>query len=1690
MQRPLRFEPNVGQFPADVRALARHGGATLVATDAGPTLTLHGASTTTLGMHVRGGRVVQPELGARQDGVTNYYRGERPGSWHEGVAGFGTLTYPAVLDGVSLVFHGEEGQLEYDFVVAPGTDPAAVVLEVSGSRELSLTAEGQLAIHTPGGDLVQPKPRVYQRDGTGSEILVEAEYRLVGGSAVGFEVAAFDRARELVIDPVLSYGTYFGGTDDDTSVQMAIDGSGNALVSAATASTDVPVTVGSLARSTGTDVMIAKFSPTGVLVYATYLGGSGEESPVAMGTDGSGNAYVLGGTDSLDFAVSGVSLPRGSLDEGFLAKLSPTGQRLYATYVGGDGNETARALDVTADGVVVIVGDTSSTDFPLAASAVQGSSDAFVATFDAAGTCLLGAYVGGTAEEQGNAVTFDPAGNLLIAGTTSSDDFPLADAAFGRGADQDGFVAKLSPAGIVAYSTYLGGAAADVPVAIASDGSGNAILTGQSASADFPVTAGAREPAGSSDVFLTKLSPDGASLFSTCLGGTAADSVSALRIDASGNALLVGNTSSTNLPTTAGTLARGSGQDAFVASYSPTGAPTFVTYLGGAGTDDASCLALDPQRNVFVGGQTGSSNFPITIGSLARRAGLEGYVAKISPAGARMYVSYVGGNGADSVRQIGLDPLGQAIVAGFADASGLPTRADTIPYAGAQDLFVARLQGAPLAITPDSVTVTPLGSQTFEASGEGEGPYTFSMAMAPSGGTVDENTGAYTAGRTGGVVDVVRATRVGGSSVTANVTVTAGVSVTAGSPSVAPSGTTTVTAAGGTGAPFTYTVAAGTGATVDPDTGLYTAGTMGNVTDVVTATDSLGNFATVEIGVGSAIVISPAAPTVSPLQSVSFGAVGGSGTGYVWSAVTPPLASGGSIAADGAYVAGSVGNTVDVIRVTDSLGNRRRVNVTVGPNLSIVQPNPSATTPRGSLSFSTAGGHGGVKWTLDSAASGGTIVSATGEYVAGPVGGTTDVVRATDDLSNTATLAVEVGAGVSIAGARGVAPRESLELTATGGSGTGFVFSFAQNESSGTLVGKTYTAGSTPNRTDSVVATDSLGNVATVSIVVGPGVTIAPATAAVPPNGSFAFSASGGKGPFTWSIQPAESGSPTISGAGAYVAGATGNCSDVVIARDTLGNTASVAVSVGGGLVVTPVGPLPPRASVTLAASGGTGGPYTWSALDLASGGTISAVGVYRAGNTGLVTDKVRVTDALGNKRDVSIAVTRGVAVAATPEAVAPRGSAALTASGGSGTGFTWAFVTNGSGATVTAAGSYKAGNVGNVVDVLQAKDSLGNVANTSVTVTAPLVITPPQNGAPPNGELSFAASGGAAPYRFSLQVGASGGNVVDSTGHYRAGSTPDVQDVVAVTDANGVVVTALVDVGAGVSITPSVTIVSPNTSLAFVASGGSNTGFVWAMITNASTGSVDPDTGLYLAGPTADVVDVVRVTDSLLNSRDVSIVVGAALVLTPTAPAVAPRQSETFAATGGSGEYQFTLFTNASGATIDQGTGVYVAGATPNVVDRVKVADRVGNQAFVDVAVGAGLVVSPATLTLAAGATTTFAVEGGSGTGFVWSLAPNGSGAALDPATGSYVAGAVAGQDGVRVTDSLGNVATATVTVTAPPSAPDGGGGGADAGVTESSSIGDSGCTCHTTGGVSSPGAGSAILFGLALLLRRKPRS
>lgn len=1007
--------------------------------------------------------------------------------------------------------------------------------------------------------------------------------------------------------------------------------------------------------------------------------------------------------------------------------------------------------------------------------------------------------------------------------------------------------------------------------------------------------------------------------------------------------------------------------------------------------------------------------------------------------------------------------------------------------------------GRPVAtnvtVAPAVTNVAPRAGVAFGAGGGIGTSTTFTWALQTnaSGGSINASTGAYTAGPTPNVVDVVRATDDAGNTATANVNVGAGVSITPSAPAaVAPQASLQLTAAGGSGGGYTWSfVTNASGATVSP-AGLYKAGSTPNVTDTVRVTDALGNTATVSVPVGAGVAITPAAPTVAPRQGITFTATGGSNSGFVWTLVQNQ--SGAQLLGN-VYTAGATGSKTDRVRVTDSLGNTTTADITVGPQLA-VSPASTSSAPNGSVSFSTTGGSGVIaSWAFVTNASGGSI-NAAGVYKAGPTGSVTDTVRATDSLGNQASATITVGAGVSVTpAAPSVAPRGPIAFSATGGSGAGYTWSLLTNSSGASIDSGTgaYTAGPTGSKTDVVRVTDSLGNVRDVSVTVTVGVSIAPPAPAAPPLGSVQLTATGGSGAgFTWSVTANASGG-SVSAAGLYTAGPTGNVADTVQVTDSLGNTASVSVSVGGGVSINPAAPTtPPRGAIAFLVTGGSGAGYTWAFVTNASGGAINAAtGAYTAGPTGTVTDVVKVTDSLGNTKSVSVTVTAGVSISPTTVTLAPLGTAAFAAAGGSGAGYTYAVTTNLSGGSVVAAtGAYKAGNVGSVTDVVTVTDSLGNKASANVTVTKAVAVTPIATNVAPRGAASFAASGGAGGYTFSLATNASGGNVTASSGAYTAGAKGSVVDVVRVTDQNGAVTTASITVGPQITISPTPAHAPPLGKLTLVAQGGAGFGYVWELAATASGGSLDTVTGEYVAGPTANSIDTVRVSDGLGNVAILGISVGDGIAITPGTSAVPPRGGIAFAATGGSGSgYQWKLAANASGATIDAATGKYVAGAKGNVTDIVEVTDEVGGKTTSSIEVGAGLTMTPDQATVVAGGTLTFAVAGGSGAGYAWSLETDASGGKISP-EGIYVAGTTGGVDVVLVKDDLGNEVRANVTVRTDVPPPGGYASPGGYGATPPAHADDNACGCRVVGTsttqTSALGLGAALALALAARRRR----
>ncbi|MEJ2558931.1 MAG: SBBP repeat-containing protein [Anaerolineae bacterium] len=598
---PMSFVPNAGQTDPAVRFQAQSTGSTLFFTpnevvlslvthdqrrrtnDQSPE-TLHRRPSFVVGhssvMRLRfEGTNPAPELIGvdRLPGAVNYFIGNDPSRWHTNLPTYAGIIYRELYPGIDLRYEGTTGTadqaslLKGTYTVAPGADPTHIRWHYSGAASVRLDqATGNLLIELPSSNtisqLIERAPVAWQSI-NGRRLPVSVRYAVTANGSIGFVLGRYDSAYPLILDPALTYSTYLGGSGYDYGYDIALDADGNAYVVGYTNSVDFP-TVNPAQPDFGGgmgagDVFVVKLNPTGSnLVYATYLGGRGNDRGLAIALDADGNAYVTGDTTSIDFPTQNPVQPEtggGGPFEGdaFVAKLDATGSALvYATYLGGIGDEIGYGIALDADGNAHVAGYTSSINFPIA-NAVQPKpafpeglnvlGDAFVTTvISASGVYTWGysTYLGGTDWDEAHGIAVDAFGNAFVTGNTRSTNFPtmkpvqpdFGGGSFSRG---DGFVTQIINASGVytwGYSTYLGGTGSDTGYAIALDDSGDAYVTGETASTDFP-TANPFQAAnaGEQDAFVTKvISASGVYTwgYSTYLGGDGTDIGRDITVDA------------------------------------------------------------------------------------------------------------------------------------------------------------------------------------------------------------------------------------------------------------------------------------------------------------------------------------------------------------------------------------------------------------------------------------------------------------------------------------------------------------------------------------------------------------------------------------------------------------------------------------------------------------------------------------------------------------------------------------------------------------------------------------------------------------------------------------------------------------------------------------------------------------------------------------------------------------------------------------------------------------------------------------------------------------------------------------------------------------------------------------------------------------------------------------------------------
>jgi len=753
------FEPNRGQSNPNVKFVARGAGYSFFLDADGAVLASERARNSAhpdsgaklLRMKLAGANRSAFVTGAEQlPGRSNYFIGSDPANWHRDIPQFARVRYQNIYPGINLVFYGSQGQLEYDFQVAPGANPARPELEFDSSTRLELKG-GDLVLHGEGDSVRLHAPHVYQRLGSRDQS-VEGHFALRAANRVGFEVGRYDHSRELIIDPVLTYSTYFGGSGSESNPSVAVDTAGFIYLTGSTTSSDLPVTAG-VKQSTlngAQNIFILKLNPQGGstgIVYLTYLGGGGTDTSAGIAVDGGGNAFIAGTTSSTDFPTTPTAYQTAPATKGaqctsactsvFVSVLNSAGSALnYSSYLSGNGNDAASGMTIDNRSNLFVTGTTTSND-------PAGITDAFPAAMPP--TAKQPAFQGSS----------------------------LASIQF--------FVSKVNTASVgaasISYSTYFGGETPSNAIAvgggIAVDSTGNIyftgttnfLFTGGGRPVDFPIL-NAYQPCldkappttivnpvtctytttpTATDAFTAKLNPNVAAaqqlLWSTYFGGSLDDVATGIAVDSATNVYITGYTTSTDFTIPTGTLpfqsANAGGTDAFVARLinpsSGAVSSAYFSYLGGSGADKGLAIAVDTAKGALLTGATDSPNLPVTNGAIqSALAGTQNaFFAHINtstvtgqtPVGE--YVTYFGGNGTDNGTSIALDLGLNAYIAGDTTSATFPL---AVPVQsalnGPKDAFVAKFGTAAVLSVTGTLT---LGSGQQYVSAGSQATFTYTI---------------------------------------------------------------------------------------------------------------------------------------------------------------------------------------------------------------------------------------------------------------------------------------------------------------------------------------------------------------------------------------------------------------------------------------------------------------------------------------------------------------------------------------------------------------------------------------------------------------------------------------------------------------------------------------------------------------------------------------------------------------------------------------------------------------------------------------------------------------------------------------------------------------------------------------------------------------------------------------------------
>lgn len=677
---PLRFEANRGQTDPRVRFLARGSRSELflAGSEAVLVLTKPAAQSTALRFSLLGAnRAAQISGVDPQPGVSSYFIGNDPAKWRSDIPSYARIKYHQLYEGVDLMYYGSGRNLEFDFDIAPHADPAQIRLKIEGADSLQAAPSGDVLIATAAGEVRLQRPEIHQlAENRREREKVAGSYALASNDEITLQLGPYDSNRALIVDPVVQYSTFLGGTTSDSAAGIFVDTNGNAYVTGTTSSSDFPTTPGTQQtslRGTHSNVFVSKLTPNGsTLLYSTYLGGTGAtgDQGLAIAVDSQGNAYITGSTSSADFPTVSAfqSTLKSTATNAFAAKLNPTATALlYSTYLGGSGasGDIGAGIAVDSSGSAYVAGFTTSGDFPLQ-GAIQGTlnnaiGSGFVSKLSADGASLAySTYLGGSggAGDLASAITLDSSNDAFVTGATSSTDFPTTTGAVQpnhNGSGFNAFLAELNPSGsALAYSTFLGGSTFNggMGMGVALDSQSSAYVTGLTSASDFPISPGAAQQTltgTGGHAFVTKIIPTGQQTpgiaYSTFLGGSNnsafADVARGIAVDSAGDANVTGHAMSADFPATPGAIQaapNSAAGNAFLTRLDPAGSRfLYSTTFGGSNAkgDSGLAIALDPSGSAYIAGAAFSSDFPTTAGALrpnftASSGNSNGFVAKLS----------------------------------------------------------------------------------------------------------------------------------------------------------------------------------------------------------------------------------------------------------------------------------------------------------------------------------------------------------------------------------------------------------------------------------------------------------------------------------------------------------------------------------------------------------------------------------------------------------------------------------------------------------------------------------------------------------------------------------------------------------------------------------------------------------------------------------------------------------------------------------------------------------------------------------------------------------------------------------------------------------------------------------------------------------------------------------------------------